>query len=71
MTAVVQISDVFEDAIKVDTSEIRPGDYVFTTSGERIRVKRVRKLKQLFKITREDGWIDYFLKDDRITIVKA
>lgn len=69
---VVEISSVFApSAVKVSATEIRAGDSVFTTFGERIEVKRVRVLRDLIKVTRVDGWTDYFLKDERITIVKA
>lgn len=70
----VNITDVFADAVQVPARDVRVGDYVFSTMGERDRVIHVSSLRNNSRkrtIVPERLWPLVLPVDDAITIVRG
>ena len=68
--AVVNISDVYGDVVKVPASELRVGDFVHDAFGGRIELVKVRHYKHTTTTVRRDGWPDSWQSDRAITIYR-
>ena len=69
--AIIDITEVHQDAVKVEASSVEPGDLVFDIFGGRHPVATVRPLKGgIIKIVRADGFPSWLNDDDLITIVR-
>jgi hypothetical protein len=71
VSAVVDIVDVCTGAVKVQASDVRPGDSVFDAFGGRHTVRKVTNTGLEVRIKREDGWMSRHTPDGTITIVRA
>lgn len=69
--ATVDITDVFAKAVKVKASEIKVGDFVFDTFGGTHEVTRIRELKDVRKIIRDDGMPCWWEPSKTVTIVRG
>jgi hypothetical protein len=73
MTATLDITDVFADAVRVPVTTVRPGDYVFTPMGDRIRLTDayLTPKGQRFVTVRDDGVRDRWDPSTEITVVRG
>lgn len=70
-TAAIDITDTYRGAVRVPAHTVRPGDYVFSTTGHPDRVKRVATWTRTTRITPENLWEISLDRNDTITILRA
>lgn len=70
--AIVEICDVFPDAVKVEAGDLRLDDLFFDAFGGThpiVDIKR-RKGSPWVRTERDDGWVDQFHSTDIVTIIR-
>jgi hypothetical protein len=69
--AIVEIADVFKDAVKVTAEEINVGDFLFDVFGGTHKVTDRRDYKHRVALLREDGGSVTWERQQIVTIIRG
>jgi hypothetical protein len=69
MSATVDITDVFEDAVKITAAELDPAKHgLFGAHGQRYELDEVFVGKKWIRSRTKHGWVDYWQPTDILTV---